>query len=59
MLIGVIKTRDLILHPVSVFSIQGARGFFRILRKALSRDKYRFLDILQMPEPVVIGRPGR
>ncbi len=46
MIVGVIKTRDIILHPLAVFAIQGMRGFWRVLLGALSWRHYAFIEIL-------------
>ena len=48
MITGVIKTRDILLHPVSVISISGLVGFFRILRKAISHQSYHFIDFIEI-----------
>lgn len=48
MIVGVITTRDLIFHPVAVLSIQGIRGFFRLLVRAFSRTHYCFLDFVEI-----------
>ncbi len=50
MLVGVIKNRDVFLHPISVFRIRGVIGFFKLFLHSLTRKPYRFLDILD-------GRP--
>ena len=47
MLVGYIKTKDVLTHPWTVLSISGYRGFFKILSRALSWKKYPFLDCLK------------
>lgn len=46
MLVGIIRTRDLILHPVAAASVRGLWGFLWVLVKAFSRERYRFVDLL-------------
>lgn len=48
MIVGVIKTKDLIFHPSLVIAVQGFRGFLRLLLKACSRQKYPFLSLIPL-----------
>ena len=56
MIVGVIKGKDLLLHPVSVISIHGLWGFLRLIVHALSRKKYQFIDFLEITTRTVVGK---
>jgi len=58
-IVGVIKTRDLLLHPFDVFQIQGLWGFFRLFAKVLSRKKYHFVDLIEITTRTLMGRKAR
>lgn len=47
MFVGVIKTRDVLLHPLTIISMKGLRGFLKLLVRALSRKEYRFISMTQ------------
>lgn len=44
MLIGVIKTKDILRHPFTIISMKGFGGFFKLLFKALSRKPHLFIN---------------
>jgi len=48
MINGVIKTKDVLLNPLSVIAVSGIKGYFRILWRAFSRKEYRFLDFVEV-----------
>ncbi|MBI2066892.1 MAG: hypothetical protein HYT77_02630 [Deltaproteobacteria bacterium] len=48
MIVGIIKTGDMIRHPLDVFRIYGLRGCFRLALRALSRKRYQFIDFLDL-----------
>jgi|GEM_PF-2078281 len=47
MFVGVIKTKDVLLHPLTIISMKGFRGFLKLLVRALSRKEYRFISMTQ------------
>lgn len=59
MIVGVIRTRDVIFHPVSVFSIQGFRGFLRVLFRAFCKRKYRFVDLIEITTRTFVGKKAK
>lgn len=56
MIVGVITTRDVLMHPISVVSIQGIRGFLRLLWHAMSKKQYTFTDLIEITTSTFIGR---
>ena len=44
---GIIKTRDILLHPFPLISMRGLMGYFKLLVRALSRRRYRMVDHLE------------
>jgi len=56
MIVGVIKTKDLVLHPFGVISVYGLKGFLRLLKCAFSRRKYQFIDFLELTGRTLIGK---
>ncbi len=44
---GIVKTRDILLHPWPIIHMRGAKGYFKILVRALSRRRYRMVDHLE------------
>ena len=59
MLVGVIKTRDILRHPISVLSIQGVRGFFRLILRSFGRTPHCFLDFLEITATTFVGRHAK
>lgn len=47
MFVGVIKTKDVLLHPLTIISMKGFRGFLKMLVRALSPKKYSFISMTQ------------
>ena len=47
MFVGVIKTRDVLLHPITLIEMRGFRGFLKLLFRALSPKQYRFINMTQ------------
>ncbi len=56
MLIGVIRTKDVLLHPITIIHMKGIRGFFKILRRALSTKTYRFINMLETTTITMVGK---
>ncbi len=59
MIVGVITTRDVLLHPVSVVSIQGVRGFLRTLWYALGKKQYTFTDLIKMTTRTLLPKKSK
>jgi hypothetical protein len=53
---GVIKTRDILLHPRTIIQMRGFKGFCKLLYRALSRKKYRFINMVQNTQWIYIGK---
>lgn len=47
MFIGVIKTKDVLLHPVTMVAMRGIKGFFLLLLRALSPKPYPFISNIE------------
>lgn len=56
MIVGVIKTRDILLHPWTIISMRGILGFFKLLIKAISRRPYCFINSIENSQWVFIGK---
>ena len=48
MIVGVIKTKDLIFHPWGVIAIHGFLRYFHLLACAFSRRPYHFIDFMEI-----------
>lgn len=44
---GTIRTRDILFHPLPLIAMRGFKGYFKILWRALSRKKYRFVNHIE------------
>jgi len=55
MFVGVIRNRDIFFNPLAVISIKGFRGFFKVLGRALSFKKYKFINLLEQTQKIFIG----
>ncbi|QQR79947.1 MAG: hypothetical protein IPJ69_11470 [Deltaproteobacteria bacterium] len=47
MFVGVIKTKDVLLHPLTIISMRGVRGYLKLFLRALSPKRYRFISMTQ------------
>ncbi|MBI3540956.1 MAG: hypothetical protein HY073_02300 [Deltaproteobacteria bacterium] len=47
MFVGVIKTKDVLMNPVSIIRMRGIKGFFKLLYRALSPKPYPFINMTQ------------
>ncbi len=47
MFIGVIKTKDVLLHPLTIISMRGLKGYCKMFLRALSPKRYRFITMTQ------------
>lgn len=47
MIVGVIKTKDILLHPITIISMRGVFGFFKLLFRALSPKRYQFIQMIE------------
>lgn len=55
MFVGVIKTRDVLLHPVTIIQMRGFRGYMKLFFRALSLRRYRFISMTQHTQWVYLG----
>lgn len=46
MINGLIKGRDILLHPICMISLFGIRAYFSIVSKCVSMDDHCFIEIL-------------
>ncbi len=56
MFVGIIKTKDILLHPMTIISMRGYRGFFKLLYRALSPKRYRFINMTQHTQWIYVGK---
>lgn len=56
MFIGVIRTKDILLHPRTIISMRGVSGFFKLLFRALSRKPYHFINMIEKTQWVYVGK---
>ncbi len=56
MIVGVIKTKDVLLHPVTIIQMKGFVGFCKILRRALSTKSYRFVNFMENTAITVVSK---
>ena len=47
MFIGVIKTKDVLLHPISLIRMRGFAGFVKLILRAMSPKPYSFIQMTQ------------
>lgn len=45
---GVIKTQDILCHPIAVIALVGFRGFLKILWKALGSQECQFINFIEI-----------
>ena len=55
MYVGILKTRDILLHPGSLIAMRGFKGFLKLLFRAFSRKKYRFVNQIEETSWIYIG----
>lgn len=55
MFVGVIKTRDVLLHPITLIQMRGFKGFLKLFFRALSPKRYRFIGMTQQTQWVYLG----
>lgn len=46
MIVGIIKTRDILLHPITIIQMRGIVGFLEIMKRAFSTKTYRFINLM-------------
>lgn len=56
MIVGVIKTRDILLHPGTIISMRGFRGFLKLLVRAFSFKRYHFINMIEHTQWVNVGK---
>ncbi len=56
MFVGVIKTRDVLLHPITIMKMRGFKGLVKLLVRALSPRRYRFIAMSQHTQWVCMGK---
>ncbi len=47
MFVGVIKTKDVLLHPLTLMKMRGFKGLMKLIVRALSPRRYRFVGMTQ------------
>lgn len=47
MFVGVIKTRDVLLHPRELIRMRGFKGYLKLIWRALKRKRYAFVGMTQ------------
>jgi hypothetical protein len=55
MFVGIIKTRDVLLHPITIVRMRGVKGYAKLLVRALSPRRYRFISMIQNTQWVFLG----
>ena len=58
MFIGVIKTKDVLLNPLTLISMRGVRGFLKLVYRALSRKRYSFINMIEQTQWVSLNKEG-
>ncbi len=56
MITGVIKTKDVLLHPWTIISMKGFRGFCKLLVRAMSRKPYQFIQMVENTQWLVCDK---
>lgn len=56
MIVGVIKTKDVLLHPITIIHMKGLKGFFKILKRAISTKTYRFVNFMENTAITMISK---
>ena len=46
MIVGIIKTKDILLHPITIIQMRGLVGFLGIVKRALSVKTYHFINLM-------------
>ncbi len=47
MFVGVIKTKDVLMHPLTIISMRGFSGFLKLIVRALSPKRYSFINMIE------------
>ena len=47
MFVGVVKTKDVLLHPWIMITMRGFRGFLKLVVRALSSKQYSFINNIE------------
>ncbi|HEX5036376.1 MAG TPA: hypothetical protein VFX30_04395 [bacterium] len=55
MFVGVIKTKDVLLHPMTIIRMRGFKGYLKLFFRALSPKRYRFIGMTQHTQWVYLG----
>lgn len=55
MFVGYVKTRDILLHPVSLIRMRGFTGYLKLIGRALSRHSYSFIRMTQKSDWIFDG----
>lgn len=50
MFVGVIKTKDILLHPVHLIRIRGFKGYCKLVWRALKKQPYSFIGMTQQSD---------
>ena len=56
MIVGVIKTKDILMNPAPIIAMRGIKGFFKLLFRAFSRKPYRFINMIEQTSWISIGK---
>ena len=56
MIVGVIKTKDVFLHPITIIQMKGFTGFLKILKRAVSTKTYRFINFMENTAITMVSR---
>lgn len=59
MFVGVIKTKDILLNPLSIIHMRGIKGFFKLLFRALSRRHYHFINMIEKTQWNIVAPPKK
>lgn len=50
MFVGVIKTKDILLHPIHLIRIRGVKGYCKLVWRALKKQPYSFIGMTQQSD---------
>ena len=59
MFVGVIKTRDILFHPMTLIQMRGFKGFMKLFFRALSPKKYRFIGMTQKTQWISLNETSQ
>lgn len=53
---GLIKTKDILFHPFPLISMRGFKGYLKLLFRALSSKKYRFVNHIEKTQWILLDQ---